>query len=603
MPKPSASRGWVRALYTVPASTIIALACVLLVLAPARSRVAENYGARTDSTASRLLQPETGRRAASGRIQANSRALPLAFERNQGQSDSQVEYMARGDGYILFLTANDAVFSFHPSSAQSKTSGGRRTIERRTMNPPNPGNGKSDFGGVIRMQLAGANSLPKIAASERLVGTINYFLGNDPSKWQTNVAHYARVSYQEVYPGVNLAFHGVQRQLEFDFVVAPGASPAPIGFHFTGAQRLKTDDFGNLIVSSPAGDVLLRKPVAYQERNGARQLVDAQFALNANNVSFRLGNYDHNRELVIDPSVSYEYSTYLGGSGEDESYGVAFDSGGNAYVTGQTASPNFPVLRGVPPNRLASGFDVFVTKIAPDGSSLVYSTYVGGTGIDSGFGIAVDALGDAFVAGGTTSSDFPTTPGAYQTGLASGAIGNAFVFELNPSGNSLTYSTFVGGNGSDSALGVALDSSANVYVAGRTSSTNFPTTPNPPQTTVAGGFVTKLNSSGNGLNDLVYSTYLGGAAGDNALAIAVDSSGNAYITGQALSASFPHTSGVVQPACSSCGNGVSDAFVTVINTTGTGFVYSTFLGGSGIDVGDGIAVDSSGNAYVTGLTG
>ncbi|MGA7357200.1 MAG: SBBP repeat-containing protein, partial [Candidatus Sulfotelmatobacter sp.] len=399
-----------------------------------------------------------------------------------------------------------------------------------------------------------------------------------------------------------MAFHGAQRQFEFDFVVAPGANPAPIGFLFTGAQGMKTDDSGNLVISSAAGDVLLHKPVAYQERQGARQAVDARFLLKSGNkVSFELGDYDRSRELVIDPSVSYEYSTYLGGTDDDEGYAIAFDSSGNAYVTGQTASPTFPGASGTLPDAAA----VFVTKIDADGSSLLYSTYVGGTGTgtDSGNGIAVDASGDAFVAGGTTSTTFPTTSVAFQKTLK--GAGNAFVFELVPDGTSLTYCTYLGGSGNDVALGIALDSAGNAYPVGETSSTDFPTSPNPLQGYVAGskasGFVTKLNSLGTAL---VYSTYLGGSsAGDFVGAVALDSSDNVYVTGQTFSSSFPTTTGAFQPKCGSCSGGDSDAFVTKLSPTGSALVYSTFLGGSGTDLGDGIAVDSSGSAYVTGLTG
>jgi Beta-propeller repeat len=595
--KPSAvSRGWVCAFCTVPVLAIVAIA--LLVFPPA----SRHNASVTTAAGSRAPLPQPATPAARGRIQASYAALPLAFEQNKGQTDAQVKYMARGNGYTLFLTASDAVFALRSPSAESKTSTVRPGTELRAKNAPKH---QEHSTAVVRMQLAGGNSLAKVSAGGQLPGKSNYFIGNDPSKWQTDVAHYARVSYQDVYPGVNLAYHGVQRQAEFDFVVAPGANPEPIGFHFTGAQRIKTDDSGNLVISSAAGDVLLHKPVAYQEQNGARQLVDAQFILKANNqVSFELGNYDHRHELVIDPSVSYAYSTYLGGSGNDEGYGIAFDSSGNAYVTGQTASQNFPGTSG----GFTGTAQAFVTKIAADGSSLVYSTYVGGSGNpgDSGNAIAVNqTTGDAYIAGGTTSSNFPTTTGAFQTKLGTGAAGNAFVLELSSNGGTLTYSTYLGGTGDDKAYGIALDASGNVYVVGGTSSTNFPTL-NPVQTHVTGstgsGFLTELNSSGSAL---VYSTYIGGSSvglGDLADAVALDSSDNAYVTGQTFSATFHTTTGAAQTTCGSCTNSDSNAFVTVVNANGSGYVYSTFLGGNGIDSGSGIAVDSTGNAYVTGTT-
>jgi hypothetical protein len=535
-------------------------------------------------------------------MQASYAALPLAFEQNKGQTDAQVKYMARGNGYTLFLTANDAVFSLRTPPAESKTSTIRRGSQLRAKNLLRQNKTQKDSTAVVRMKLVGGNALAKVSASGQLPGKSNYFIGNDTSKWQADVPHYARVSYQDVYPGVNLAFHGAQRQIEFDFVVAAGANPAPIGFHFSGAHNtktsIKTDDSGNLVISSAAGDVLLHKPVAYQEQNGARQPVDAQFILKANNqVSFELGNYDHTRELVIDPSVSYEYSTYLGGTGNDEGYAIASDSSGNAYITGQTASANFPTTSGAFQTTLKGTNNVFVTSVAAGGSSLIYSTYIGGNGDpgDSGNAIAVDSAGTAYVAGGTTSSNFPHTAGVFQTTLK--GAGNAFVFHLSPTG-SLTYSTYLGGAGTDVALGIALasGSSGDVYVAGKTSSSDFPTLG--PLQTSGGGFVTKLNSTGTAL---AYSTYLA-IAGDVINAVSVDSSDNAYITGQTFSSSFHTTTGAFQTTCGSCSNGNSNGFLTVLNPGGSAYIYSTFLGGSGLDAGNGIAVDSAGNAYVTGVT-
>src|SRR5580658_663237 len=605
--KPAAFKGWVAAFCIVPVLAIIAVS--LLVFSPARHR----HAASAASAGSLTPQSATATPAARARIQAAYAALPLAFEQNVGQTDGQVKYMAQANSYTLFLTADDAVFSLRSRTAEGRLPARRRRDTLRAKNLPQRNTGK-DSTAVVRMQFAGANSPAKVAASGQLPGKANYFVGNDPSKWHSDVARYARVSYEDVYPGVNLAFHGVERQLEFDFVVAPNANPTPIGFHFTGAKQMSTDDSGNLVLSSAAGNVLLHKPVAYQEQNGTRQNVDAQFVLSANHqVSFKLGNYDRSRELVIDPAVSYEYSTYLGGNADDEGYGIAFDSSGNAYVTGQTASANFPTTDGAFQTALNGSANAFVTEIAADGSSLIYSTYVGGNGAlgttgDSGNAIAVDSSGDAFVTGGTTSTNFPTTAGAFQTTLK-GTIGNAFVFKLNSSG-AIAYSTYLGGTtGEDVALGIALatDGSGDTYVVGATSSNDFPTV-SPLQGYLTGstgsGFVTKLNSAGSGL---AFSSYLGGsggAKGDSANAVAVDSNDNVYVTGQTFSSSFHTTPGVFQPACGSgsCTNGNSNAFVTVLNSAGNAYVYSTFLGGSTVDAGDGIAVDSTGNAYVTGAT-
>jgi hypothetical protein len=571
---------------------IAIIAVPLLVFSPASGT------AKAASSASLVSQPKTVTTADRERVRTSFAALPLAFEQNLGQADSRIKYMARGNGYTLGLTENDAVFLLRSRSSANEQSP-VRVPGFRAQNLPGLRNLPKDLTAVVRMQLVGGNSQAQVAASDELPGKTNYYLGNDSSKWHTNLAQYARVSYRDVYPGVNMAFHGAQHQLEFDFVVAPNAGPGTIGLHFTGAQRLNTDDSGNLVISSAAGNVVLHKPVAYQQRNGARQAVDARFVLKASNqVGFELGNYDRSRELVIDPSVTY--ATYLGGLMEDDGYGIAFDSSGDAYITGQTESTDFPTVGGVAPNRNSGEFDVFVTKIAPNGSSLIYSTFVGGSGNDSGNALAVDASGDAFVAGGTTSSNFPTTAAAFQKGLTGST--NAFVFELNPGGTALTYSTYLGGSGIDVATGIAVDTTG-AYIVGSTTSTDFPTQ-NPKQSSIAGsvnGFVTKLSPAGSAL---LYSTYLGGGTGDVASAVAV-ASGQAYVTGAAENQSFPTTMGAFQTTCGTgedCNGGLPDAFVTVYNAAGSSYVYSTFLGGANTDEGLGIAVDAAGGAYVTGIT-
>ena len=411
-----------------------------------------------------------------GRVQASLGALPLAFEANQGQTDPQVRYMARGNGYAVFLTANDTVFALQSRANEAAKAATTQMSGQLAFAKARPKPAAKDATAAIRMHLVGGNAEPQISAGNQLPGHSNYFIGNDRSQWHSNVAQFARVSYRDVYPGVNLAFYGKQKQLEFDFIVAPGASVAPIRLGVSGAKRVITDDSGNLVLASSAGDVLLHKPIAYQQKDGARQPVDARFVLQAHNqVSFELGNYDRTRELVIDPAVSY--ATYLGGLAEDDGYAIAVDSSGDAYVTGQTMSMNFPGSYRPPIMLADSTFSS--TKISPDGSSLIYSTYVGGSGNDSGNAIAVDGSGDAFVAGGTGSStNFPTTATAYQKSFGGGSL-DAFVFELASSGRTLTYSTYLGGNGDDVATGLALakDGSGDTFIVGTTGSSNFPNNP------------------------------------------------------------------------------------------------------------------------------
>jgi Beta-propeller repeat len=595
-------------------AAVIAVALVLVFIGVSEPESNPSYEIHTRAAAQRA---EAASAEQQSRIRARMGRLPLAFEANRGQSDPQVEYLARAVGYTLFLTRAGAVFSFPASSSSSHA---ERLMNNR-LTSATPARAKSDSTksahgtghdscGAIGMKLIGANAQPSVTSSGKLAGAVNYFLGNDRARWHTGVPQYARVSYQNVYPGVEMAFHGEQRQLEFDFIVAGGADSAPIELGFSGARNVSTDAAGNLLLSSSAGKVMLHRPVAYQEKNGVRQSVDARFVVRTaavrssrrysdKQVGFALGDYDHSSELVIDPSVTY--ATYLGGTAEDDGLAIAIDHMGDAFVTGQTESTNFPGASTVN----SGGFDVFVTEIAPEGSKQLYSAYIGGTGDDSGNAIAVDPAGDAFVAGSTASStNFPTSKGSLQSTFGGGML-DGFVFELNPTGSELIYSTYLGGGGDDVANGIAfaIDGTGNVSVAGSTTSTNFPTAA-ALQANIAGtknGFVSKLNST---LSTLVYSTYLGGGAGDFASAIAVDTVGNAYVTGATQNPGFP-TKNPFQPNCGSdgtCNGGLQDAFVTVYNPTGSAYVYSTFLGGSENDTGLGIAVDVAGEAFVTGQT-
>ena len=532
-----------------------------------------------------------------GRVRASLDALPLAFEANQGQTDPQVKYTARGNGYSVFLTASDAVFAI--TSAKHLTVQPSRTAGAHSR----PRTAEKVESAAIDMRLVGGNLKPEIVAGSELPGVTNYYVGSDPKSWHRGVKQYSAVSYRDVYPGVDMVFHGAQRQLEFDFVVSPGADPKTIGLGFKGAKKLATDAAGNLVLVSSAGDVVLHKPVAYQEKDGKREIVEAAFQVKSGNeVALNLGAYDRGQELVIDPSLSY--STYLGGTAEDDAYAIAIDSSGNAYVTGQTQSTDFPHVTGAFSTTNAGGFDVFVSKIAADGSSLLYSTYIGGSGNDSGNAIAVDGSGNAFVAGGTTSStNFPTTGGAFQTTFKGGSV-DAFVLELASNGGSLVFSTYLGGSGDDVANGIAVDATG-VYAVGFTRSNDFPLSGSPLQGSFSGSsaaFVTKLNTSGT--SPLIYSTYLGGGTNDFAAGVAV-ASGKAYITGATTDSSFPVTTTAFQSSCGTapnCNGSLQDAFVTVLNSSGGGPDYSTYLGGQANDQGLGIAVDTSGNAYVTGLT-
>ncbi len=515
--------------------------------------------------------------------------VPLSFEANQGQTDSSVKFLSRGSGFTLFLTSIEAVLVLRQPRGEPSAASHEAGVKAR-------GSEKTDAA-VVRMRLEGANARPQMVGLEELSGKSHYFLGNDPAAWRTNIPTYARVSYQEVYRGIDLVYYGNQGRLEFDFVVAPGADPGAIRLRFQGAVGLAIDAQGDLILATAGGDIRLHKPVVHQEVEGGRREIAGAYVLKeGDEVGVDVAVYDTGKPLIIDPVLSY--STYLGGRGADQGLGIAVDASGNAYVTGVTESVNFPTTAGAFQPTLRGFTDVFVTKLNPTGSALVYSTYLGGSGSDFGSGIALDASGNAYVTGSTSSVNFPTTAGAFQTTL--GGFTDAFVTKLNPTGSALVYSTYLGGSGGDDVgNGIAVDASGNAYVRGATESANFPTTAGAFQTTFGGGaedvFVTKLNPTGSAL---VYSTYLGGSGQDCGFGIAVDASGNAYVTGFTESANFPTTAGAFQTTY----GGFTDAFVTKLNPTGSALVYSTYLGGSGFDSGNGIAVDASGNAYVTGDT-
>ena len=543
--------------------------------------------------------------------------LPLAFERNQGQSDSRVAFLSRGRGYTLFLTEDEAVLEMRNAPASSKL----------------PTSSHAISSGLVRMTLVGAKSGTTAVGEDELPGKSNYFIGNNPDKWTRNIDNYAKVRYADIYPGIDLVYYGTQGQLEYDFVVRPGTDASQIRLAVNDAdhQNLQLDSSGALVASTPAGDLQFLKPVIYQRNpDGSRQGVDGNYKLaGANMVGFELGPYDKTRELVLDPVVGY--SSFLGGSGDDahDSVSVAVDSAGNAYVASGTTSINFPVSAGAFQPTFGGGpaicdqqsnfcGDAFVTKINAAGTAIVYSTYLGGNDSDYAYGLAVDAGGNAYVAGLTKSLNFPVTAGVFQPNFGGypspcneWVCGDAFVTKLNATGSALVYSSYLGGSGDEHPEGLAIDAQGNAYLAGDTGSPDFPITPGAFQTQLKGGdtcigrngvavtchnaFVTKVNPTG---TKLVYSTYLGGSTGDGAGGIAVDSAGHTAAVGSTCSTDFPITANAFQKANA----GGCDIFVSVFSPNGGQLVYSTFFGGIGYDASYGAAVDGSGNVYLGGFT-
>lgn len=570
--------------------------------------------------------------AASKAMSSKTLSLPMFFEPNQGQTAPQVKFLARGSGYALFLTADEAVLRLQPSAVSSQLS----VLSSRSASSS-----------VIRMRLDGANASAHVSGASPLPGKSSYFIGNDPSKWRRDIPQFARVQYQSVYPGVDLVYYGNQGQLEYDFRVAPAANPAQIALRFSGASaRIDSGKSGDLILTTANGEVHFQAPHIYQQDGNSQQPVAGSFRQLADNkIGFAIGAYDHSRELVIDPVLSY--STYLGGTGTESLVSIAVDSSGYIYVAGTTDSTNFPVTDG---SVLTGARNIFISKInttlTPASAQLVFSHYLGGSGSDLAAGIRVDSNFNIYVAGTTTSTDFPTTSSAFQqTATVAGTHGFLSMLKYS-TGYALTYSTYLAGNGTDHVTGIAIDSSLqNAFVTGDTTSTDpvsngFPANANAFQTcpfgpVLSGGtcpvsgppqfFASKINTGGSGSLSMLYSTYFGGGNPASATTagggIAVDASGNMYFTGTTNmlpvvggngEAKFPLFN-AEQSCLDEAGNhgtcvlsnpAATDAFVAKINPNAAGSspLYSTYVGGKGDDVGAGIAVDSSGNAYITGST-
>ena len=574
--------------------------------------------------------------------------LPLMFEPNVGQSDPRVKYVARGVGsrglgYGVFLTADGAVMSLvsagnNPGSSNSKDAHAQPRPEALTM------------------KLAGSNQHALISGVSPLPGKSNYFIGNDPSRWHRDVPQFARVRYANIYPGIDVVFYGNQRQMEYDFQVAAGADPAQAQLQFDGARRIEVKD-GDLILHAENGSVRLQAPRIYQRIGGRERAVEGRYRILAENrIGFEIGAYDRSAELVIDPVL--EYSTYFGGSGNEFSTSIAVDGGGNIYLTGSTTSTDLITGHAnisTPFQATLNGTqNVYVLKINNSGTSVGYLTYLGGTGTDTPAGIAVDSSGDAYVAGTTSSTDFPTTlTNAYQATPFTGSTGTSHVFvtALNLTGATLNYSSYLSGNGTDVATGMAIDASQDVFVTGTTTSTNssyssggtssdqFP--PSFPPNTQAFQqfsraaiqfFVTKVNTAAFGIGSVPYSTYFGGGTPSNGIAVgggvAVDGKGNIYFsgttnflfTGQSSATDFPILN-AYQPCLDTAPPSINtnpqsctytttptatDAFVAKLNpnvSNGSQLLWSTYFGGSQNDSSTGLAVDNgAANVFIVGTT-
>ncbi len=487
---------------------------------------------------------------------------PLYFEPNVGQADERVKFLARGLGYSMFLTGTEAVMVLGQEQS------------------------------VVRIQLVGCSKNPEPEGLKEQEGHSNYFLGNDSSKWRLNVSHFAKAMFKDVYPGIDLVYYGNRGRLEFDFILAPGADPSRIQLGFDGANRIETNSAGDLKVQTGSGSLVQEAPRVYQVKNGVRKTIPCAYrVVGEDRVTLSLESYDLSESLVIDPVL--EFFSYLGGTHSDIAYGIDVDASGNCYVAGETSSLDFPTAEALQAS-IAGQRDVFITKFNSSASSLIYSTYIGGSSNDVPSSIVVDPTGNAYVTGSVGSADFPTS-NAYQ-GTMPGS-GNAFVLKLNSTGNSLLFSTYFGGTGGEYGKDIAIDGSGNVYIVGRTTSNDLPTL-NAYQSARSGsanGFFSKLNSSGNAL---IYSSYLGGNnfnGGDQAFSVAVDGSQNLYIAGETGSTDFP-TFGAFQGS----NGGQQDGFVCKFDSSGSNLLFATYMGGTKVDHPTSMVVDGSSNIFIAG---
>lgn len=566
-------------------ATALALAATVLMASPSVPLPALPMGGPTTSDA---------------QLQEAIANLPLTFVENRGQADPRNHYQAHGPGYAFAFRSGEVALSLRQDPTMIHSVAGTRDAVS------------------LSLRFLGANPDVLPEGAEPTGGVVNYVRGNDPAAWHTALPTFGAVIYRELWPGIDLLLRGDSGELKYEFRVSAGARPDDIQLRYAGATGLALDHEGGLVVGTPAGDLRDSAPIAYHDVDGAQVPVDAQYVVSDGGArgeyGFALGaDYHPEHPLVIDPGL--DYSTFLGGSSHELAGGIAVDADGKAVVVGTTQSDDFPTTSSAVDGTFNGGvIDVFVAKLDADGSGLVYATYLGGTPtplrrgtgdtIEFGRAVTVDANGNAYITGQTTSSDFPTTSGSFQPSLNAtpDEATDAFVTKLSPTGG-LVYSTFLGGGSWEDGRDIAVDASDNAYVVGETGSGNFPATSGAIQVSAGGGrdaFIAKFNAAGSAL---LYATYLGGAESDTAAAIGLDASGSAYVAGSTRSVEFPTTAGSFQREHSG-GEFVDlfEVFAAKLDPSGSSLEYSTFLGGTKRELANDVAVDAAGHAYVTGGT-
>lgn len=519
-----------------------------------------------------------------GVIQSKLTKLPLSFEANPGQADSQTQFLSRVPGMTL------------------RVKPGEMTVTLNSIGKG--GQGKSQTA-AVSMKLVNANRDGALVGEMEQPGKSNYLVGKNPKHWKTNIAHFARVRQAGVYPGIDLVYHGDNSSLEYDFVVAPGADPARIRLAFSGVDGVVIRKNGDLRLKNKAGEFLQKRPLIYQEIDGARRIVEGKYVkIKAREVAFHVARYDNRYPLTIDPVLAY--ATYFGGSGGDTASAIAVDDVGNAYITGYTNSTDFPASPGASQGALVGTQTAYVAKIDTVNNVLVYATYLGG-GSDQGNDIAIDSFGNAYVTGYTDSNEFPIVSGFQATHSSGGTSGLAtqldtFIAKLNPTGSALLFSSYLGGStGDDISNGIAVDDAGMAYIVGNTGASDFPVF-NAFQAAKADSlgpiaydaFIAKINTA---TGSRIYVTYLGGNDTEFGANVATDGNGSAYVVGRTTSTNFPTLPGAFQPNCASAQCG----YVSKLNSTGS-LAYSTFLTGASFAGANAIALDAEGNAYISGIS-
>jgi hypothetical protein len=511
-----------------------------------------------------------------------SSALGTGFIQNQGQVDAKVGYYAPGAAAVVYFTSDAVVLDLKEDVGGQVVAAGR--VHRLGSAAGDSGLSAPTqiHGCAVHIRFADANPHPVIEGRRELPTRYNYILGNDPSTWRSGVSAYSEVVYHDLWPGIDLTYREEAGQLAYELTCRPGADPGAARFTYEGAEQVVPED-GSTLIRTRAGTIVDIRPAS----GGSGRLALAPEAQGSDS------------GLRDDPS-SLVWSTFLGGNYDDQIYGEIADANG-VVVTGVTMSYDFPTTPGAYQPHNAGGWDVTVSRLSPDGSNLVWSTHVGGTGNDAGLAIATDSQGNNIVTGQTSSSDFPTTAGAFDRTANDGW--DAFALCLDPTGSALLWSTYLGGMSDDYGTTVIIDTMDNPLIGGESQSSNYPVTPGAYDATANGNtdiVLTKLSSSG---STLLWSTYLGGAADDlldlNGRAMALDSEGNLVLVGWTYSDGFPTTPGAYDRRM----GGASDACVAKISATGSALVWSTFLGGDAEgETGWGLALDPTGDVFVTGRT-